>query len=488
MVNINTPHIINDYSSGMIDTGSVSESLLPRNCVIKAVNCLFDSPRGSITGRAGSTLIGNNLSTQIYGLSNFRDAGTGTNHRLLATNGSGITYYLSGATFTSTLAGDTTGLKTRFVTYLDVIARLNGTDAAKSWDGSAAWISGGGPLDVGNWPALTKFDTVFNSRVYTAGSSTYPSRLFYSSIPSSGLISWTSGNGYIDLNPDDGAGNLTGLVTNGTVLLAFKERSMYRWDGSSTFANKLISVGTPSQESVVAHNSGWVYFFGTGLGGVGIYRTTGGYPQLISRNITRWVNAIAGSAYANTAGYCDYDHYYLSVGSLTVDSQVYTNAWLVYTISLQAWHIENRATSFRLFTEYIDSSSNVTIVGGDTSGNVQTINSGTTDNSVPISAECELAHVLITTRARTKIIGHITAYSTLFQGLQALLKVDTGKYNMLGQIVDTEQKFTQIIGDAGMIRGKRFYPKIISTNSQTGFQFDGFELNEMVDEGWQSDI
>ena len=485
MQKLTTPFIFDDFSSGMIDAQSVSDSLLPRNAVRKAINCVFDSPRGALAGRLGSTVVGSNLTNTIRGLYNFRDAGTGSNHRLIVTDNGGITYYLNGATFTSTLSGDTAALKTRFVTFLDVVVRVNGTDTAKSWNGDTgtAWVTTGGPLDVANWPA-TSMATIFNSRVYAAGDSSNPDTLYYSSIPSAGAISWTSGNGSLQVNPNDGDNGITGLGTNGTVLLAFKRNSLYRWDGSSTFANKVISVGTSSHESIAAHDSGWVYFFGTGKNSVGVYRTTGGYPQKISRNIEQWMEAISSSSYDNVSAFCDDDHYYMSVGSVTVNGVTYSNAWFVYTISLQCWHIENRATAFRVFAPFINSSSAITIVGGDTSGNVQTINSGTTDNGTAISAECEFAPITFTTRGRTKSLSSVITYSPFYQGLGFFLKTDSRDFTEIGTITKPEQRFSLLAFQGGMFRGNRFFPKISVADSHTAWQFDGFEFPEVTDEGF----
>lgn len=481
MAKLTNPYIVDDFSSGMIDPISVSESLAPKNSVRKSVNAVFDSPRGSISGRLGSTLVGNNLSTQIKGLYNFRDAGAGTNHQLLATDNSGTTWYLNGASFSLALAGDTVALKTRFVTFLDRVARLNGTDGAKSWDGTGggAWLTTGGPLDVGNWPTGTSLANVFNSKIYTSGNASAPDTLYYSSIPSGGAISWTSGNGSLQVNPNDGDSGITALASTGTVELVFKLNSIYRWDGSSTFANRVIKIGTPSQETVAEHDSGFVYFLGLGKNTIGAYRTSGGYPQKLSLNIDRWFQAIAPSFYSSIAVFVDDDHFSLSVGAVTVDNQTYSNAWFVYTISMQTWHIENRATSFVVFATYKDTSGNLTTVGGDTSGNVQTINSGTTDNGTAISAEVDFNPIVFTTRARTKLVSRLTTYANFWQGLGFYIKTDTGDYKPLGEAKSTEHNFSSLD-----FKGKRIYPKMTVTDSNANWQFDGFEFSEVDDQGF----
>lgn len=477
---LDTPTITDDYSSGMMDPVAVSDSLMPRNAVRKSINAVFDIPRGSIVGRPGSTQLAS-VGTACLGLHNFRDAGGGNNHRLLATDNGGVTYYLNGSNFSSTLSGDTAGLQTRFVTFLDRVARINGTDGAKSWDGDTgtAWLSTGGPLDVNHWPSNTRFANVFNSKLYTAGSVTAPDTLYYSSIPSAGAISWVSGAGSLQVNPNDGSNGITGLITTGTVELIFKRNTLYRWDGSSTFANQVISVGCPRQEAMANHDSGFVYFFGLGKASVGAYRTSGGYPQKLSKNIERWFKAISPSYYDSVAAFCDDDHFYISVGTVTVDGSTYTNAWFVYTISMQVWHIESRATSFTVFTSYIDTTSALTTVGGNTAGSVETINSGTTDNGTPISADVELGRLPISTRARTKMLSTLTAYATYWKGINVFLRADNGEYKSLGQMKSAEQNFKSFT-----VRGKRIYPRITVINSHDAWQFDGFEINDVMDEGY----
>ena len=470
----------------MIDDKAVSDSLMPRNAVRKAINCVFDNPRGAVSSRLGSVRLGIDLGTTIAGITNFRDAGTGTNHQLLVTGDNGTTSYLNGSTFTSTLIGDTAGLKTRFVTYLDLVVRLNGTQGARSWDGdtAATWAAAGGALGVEGWPSGTRFAKVFNSRMYTAGATSAPDTLYYSSIPTDSAISWASGNGSLDVNPNDGESGITALETNGTVLLVFKYNSLYRWDGSATFANKVINVGTSSQESVALHDSGWVYFFGVGRGGVGAYRTTGGYPQKLSFNIDNWFQAIDGNAHQHVAGFCDDDHYYLSVGKVTVNNETYSNAVFVYSISAQTWHIEDRGNVFTVFSPFRDSNNELTIVGGDNNGNVHTMNSGTDDLGSPINAECEFAPLVFTTRARTKTIGRLTTYANNFTGVQVLMKTDEHDFDLIGEMKDTEQNFTGLTNKQHLFRGKRFFPKIVCNNASAGFEFSGWEFNEVSDESY----
>ena len=90
----------------------------------------------------------------------------------------------------------------------------------------------------------------------------------------------TSGAGFIEIEPDDGGGTITALSKVPGYLIIFKERSMKRWNGVSTFPDDLVNIGTPTQESVcLARNT--VFFFNER----GIYETNGGYPVLRSRPV-----------------------------------------------------------------------------------------------------------------------------------------------------------------------------------------------------------
>ena len=143
--------------------------------------------------------------------------------------------------------------------------------------------------------------------------------------------------------------------------------------------------------------------------------------------------------------------------------------------------LRNYADRFRVFSSYIDGNGNLTIVGGDTDGMVQTIDSGNTDNGSVINSECEFGPLYFTTRGRTKVINEFVSFATHFQGLKLYLQVDNGAYNLIGEIDETEKLFQNI----KKFRGKTFRFKITAVNSGTPFQLDGIEINDIDDEGYR---
>lgn len=474
MAQIQQPYIFGDATNGILDDKSVADNLMPKNAVRFAVNCIFDYPRGAVSQREGTTVLGSAFASQVLGLHNLRSSTTGYN-QLIAVYGNSVYYYdTATSTWASTTSVSTSGLKARFLTYLDNAVILNGTDSPKCWTGTGGWSSSGGDLDIGNFP-VGKYADILNTRIYTVGVSSAPDTVYCSSLESGGAISWSSGTKNFRVYPNDGKGNITGLKSNGKIMLIFKERGIYRYDDYQL--DFLAPVGTPSYESIVSDDNGITYFFGQSAGGVGFYMTSGALPQKISRMITMIVEAISPSYYTNVAGFTDGQSVYWSIGSVTLDGITYSNAWVVWNIADKSWEFRNYADRYTVFSPYITTTGALTIVGGDTDGNVQTIDSGNTDNSTPIEAMCDWGSTIFTTRGRTKVVNEVVTLAKNYQGLSFLLKVDDGEYEKIGSI-DRAEKVHSL-----KMRGNKFYFRISSVNSGTPFQFDGFECWDVTDEG-----
>lgn len=469
---------IDDFSSAVLDDASVSASLLPRNAVRHAVNVVFDSPRGAIAGRLGTTVLGDQAGgsgADVLGLYNHRSS-TAAYCQLLAASSTTVDYF-TGSVWTAKFTGLTTSLKTRFITYLDVVAVLNGTDAVKTWTGntSDAVVTTGGPLDVANFP-VTKVAVILKSRVLAIGNSTNPCRVYESSLPSAGAVSWTSGNRNVDVEINDGAGSLTSVTSNGFVSILFKERAMYRYDGDSL--QKISCVGTTCHESVITDSEGVTYFFGQGSNNVGFYATTGGYPKKISRPIQKWVDAISGSFYASVAAETDGKSIGWSVGSVVIEGTTYTNAWLVYNISDRSWSCRNYADRFMVFSQYIDSSGDIWTVGGDTDGYVQKIDVGNTDNGTAIASEVEFGDMFFQGRGRLKRIPQLIGHARNMQGLTLKMRVD-GVIKNVGGMKSPDTRFNSLD-----LEGRRFNLMLSCSNSNEPFIFEGITIPDVEDKGY----
>lgn len=381
------PQFKKDFSGGMLT--NLNETLVPQNSVRLGMNVRFDEELGSVVSRLGTSIVGSQLvsGNSVLGLHDFRDS-VGTNHALLATiNAAGgatsVVYKVGTGTIRT---GLTASKKMRFLTFLDSVLMLNGADAEASYDGATV-ITTGGAFDLANIPSSNTVSLCreFLDRVYLAGDTANPDRLYYSSTPTAGAISWTSGNGNVDIEREDGGGGITALAKVPNYLLVFKERSLKRFTQVSANPESLVNIGTPSQESVV-EAAGLCAFFSGANYARGFYLTDGGRPVPIShdrvKNIKKWVDAIPQASESSIAGYATEREFAWSIGDVTVDGIAYTNVVVRWNRILDQWNVDAYPTQLYVFSPYVNSGVN-SIVGGDDNGNVITLNAAATYTDYP---------------------------------------------------------------------------------------------------------
>lgn len=458
--------LLQDTSSGVIT--KVSDKLSPQNSVSHGLNVVFDEEYGYAKVRKGCTAVGNQIGgggSSVDGVYNYVDSQAGPDSQLIAVS-NGTIYYLNSGTWTSTLTGDTAGLKTRFETFLDEVVRVNGTDAPKSWSGSGAWRTTGGPLDLLHFPQ-GNLVRVYKDQVCVAGLSGDPDTLYISSVPSGGAISWTSDNRSITVNPEDNS-NITALGEIANLLIIFKDRAMYRWNNRSLEADVLTEVGCSSQESVCV-GAATMFFFND----KGVWATNGGEPIRISRRVQKWIDGMSASFYANVAGYADGEHAYFSIGDCTVDGRSFTNVVLRYTLETKEWTVFSYAYEFRCFTTYIDSNA-VKIVGGDDDGNVMQIESSSvTDNSNPVGFEIDTHDIDFGSKGIVKqITEKVMMYGVDHDNISLSVKIDDGDWIFLGSSNKIVDEF--LINQS--LSGHYFKFRVAGVSTNCRYTFKGIEL------------
>lgn len=368
----------------LLTPSAVSKTLMPLEAVQESLNFDFDVI-GCVRTRKGLTRLGNQIAagTNIVGLYEFRDSGSGSNSQIIAVNGT-VAYYLSGSTWTSKRTSLTSGAKARFTTFLDYVFMVNGNEATAIWDGAA----GNSFVTTGNAASapVGQFVENFRSRVWIAGNSTYPDRLYYSSLPSAvatPVITWdttVTGGQWFDISPSDGE-NITALKRSKSTLLVFKQNHIYRVASiNETEPDPKINVGTYSQESVVESDDGTYFHHSSGF-----YRYSDGGVKRISQPIQDIVENITLANYSNITGWLETDgnHICWSVGNVTYKGVTYNNLVVRYTISSQVWTHRSYPYQIRFSSRYNDGS-NLYMVVGDSDGNVLKVNTGNTDNGTNI--------------------------------------------------------------------------------------------------------
>jgi len=374
------PIRIEDLSGGM--NTKVIPHLTQKSEVKLALNCILDE-FGCLKKRLGYTQVGDQItaSADIIGLYYSKEVGK----HLAVADDDGATptnsdiYYNNSGTWTKAEEDWTAGVRTRFTDFVGYVFAFNGTDSTKSSSDGTSW----GTTNLTDAPTC-KYGIPFQQRLYMAGDSTYPDRVYYSSVPSATqTISWDTSNDYFDVNPDDGD-NITGFEKNSRHLLIFKHNGMYRWNGYSLESDRIIAVGSSSQESIKTQDN--VTYFANRYG---VYKYDGGYPTCISRKIQDWIDAIPAANLSTLTAETDQDHYYLSVGDVTVDSVDYTNVVLVYNIPLKAWTVWSLSDEPKWIAKY-ESSSAEYIGFGDDNGEIFRLNNGNGDDTTtPIEVQIE---------------------------------------------------------------------------------------------------
>ena len=458
--------------AGLLTESSVGENDYPMSACSESLNWQFDT-LGQATLRSGTTLVGNTLSGNMLGLYNFLDSGAGTNNQLIAVNGTTV-YYLSGSTWTSKRSV-TAGSKARFSTFLDYVFMVNGVDATAIWDGnpSNSFVTTGNAASA----PIGKFIENFRARMWIAGNSTYPDRLYFSSLPSAvttPIITWdtsvTTGQ-WIDISPSDGE-NITALHRTKSNLLVFKNNHIYTvYSIQQTDPDPKFNVGTYSAESVVETKNG-VYFHHP----TGFYRFNGDVQE-ISRPIIDIVNAVSLTNYSKVCGYLepDGDHICWSVGNVTYLGVTYTNMVVRYTISTQTWTHYQYPTQHLVSSMYNDGTTLFMLVGDD-SGNVLKIKTGNTDNGTPI--QYSLIHAWDNTDGSEATLKNLNTFLFMAKNMAGSKIQYQIQDDLIGNWSKSIGQFEQ--GNKGFsdkaIKNKKLRIRISGSSKGEPISYQGYEI------------
>jgi hypothetical protein len=392
-----SPFTIRDLRKGVIRKSILGNFLIPENSVSHSLNVNYDIQIGNAVVRSGTTLLGSAVASNKtpLGLSNFVGTGGSPNLMLAVYSGAANAsiYYYDTSWHTSGTTTLNNSAKNRFATLGGRVFRVSSGDAMTSSVDGNTWATTDCITTDSVIPTL-----VFRAkgRLLASGYSGFKDRVYFSSVidpNASPFITWStnpSTGDWIDINPDDG-GNITAFAETSNNVIVFKDTGMYRLDvvSKTTTTQNIFNIGAVSQEAVV-NCQGVIYFFS----GLDIRRTVGDYPEQISRlGVQDFIDAIPQSSWANIGAGTDGLNVYFSIGDVTLftnqDEQVtYNKVVLKFSPRDEAWSIHSYAQAYRFFSQF-KTSSGYTFVGADTAGNVQTLNSGQTDNTAPIFYELE---------------------------------------------------------------------------------------------------
>lgn len=273
---------------------------------------------GSWRVRQGYTQVGDTIETgkTIYGLHQFVDkAGTKTLYAVCNNAGdtAGQIKYLNGSTWTSLTATIPAYKNIEFADFINYTFMCGNGMATQSIAGGAA-----NPSTVTNVTGAPQalFPIVYKDRLYlinitNLGGTAYPSRFYWSSIPSGSplAITWDTANDYEAFAEDDGSG-IVGAVVAHDRLYLFKGDKFGFWD--NTQIRELYGVGCADHRTIKEYN-GVIYWMDKKGA---IWSFDGSSLQKLSKKVDDYTYfAVYNAAYGYVNARIDQNGYYLFVGN-----------------------------------------------------------------------------------------------------------------------------------------------------------------------------
>lgn len=463
---------------GMADESVLADSMMPKS-QLRLIRNMDTDALGYLKSRKGYERVGSAaVVSGKKGLGLHHHIGTNSALVAFSDNAGGTnaeSYWLNGSTWTNESLGFTAGEKIRTVSFLDYIFAVNGTDAPKSIDGDFSGSSWG-TTNLTSAPTSALIET-YKQQVFMGNTST--DEVDWSSIPTSGSITWPSENNFT-VNPNDGS-NLTALKRFANQLYVIKDDFTYRFNGRSIDADPVIFFGAPSQEAVTVSPAGAMYVY-DGRRNV-IVEYTGGYPTIISKPVRSFLQAIATSAYPEVLLWSDEDHVEAHIGDVTIDGKAFTNVSLRYTISTRSWVIRTYANEFSAQTIY-DDGSNIHQLTFTKSGDVVKMETGSDDLGTGIAYELETPWLTIgSSPSVNQKLGGFAAFADNARGMNVQYKSEfDGTWRTIGQLHGYINSFSGL-----NVSFHRIKFRFTGVTSASQAIFDGYEILIPIIEGIETD-
>jgi len=272
--------------------------------------------------------------------------------------------------------------------------------------------------NVTNMPGA-KYIRRYRDRLYIGNcditGTAYPYRVYFSSVPVAGSISWTVASDFIDVDYSE---EVTGLISAWDRLVIFTEFTTYFYDQSQR--KKVWDIGG-YHRTACGHGDS-IYF----VNNDGAWRSRGGQPENISGPVIDFFRA--GTASQMFSEIVDEEWWVYFGDSVKVNGVTYANVAGKFNIPTQTWVWREFADTMKTFAKYTASSKSHMWMGDD-SGDVHEKGKYTDatilkdDDGTPISSNFELAPFYIGNLSFKSNIAEITAYAERAMGVKLKARV-----------------------------------------------------------------
>lgn len=327
--------------------------------------------------------------------------------------------------------------------------------------------------------AQGKYILRYRSRVYVlncrSGGTDHPYRVYFSSTPSAGSITWTPATDFFDV--DEGE-DITGGIINWDRMLIFTLTSTYFYD--QTQAKQIWDYGCSNHRT--AKNFGAFTIWCTGDD---VVISTGGQPQPIGGEYKDFIQA--GNSLNYFAERID-NEYHLYIGTVTVKDTTYTNTVLTYNFGLDTWRLRELAHSITVFSKYLDTTTGKwRLHMGNADGGVydktkytDTLTSSPAivyaDAGSAINSRFEIT-INLGNMTIEKVANNLVAYANRAGGLKLKGRVvDRNQdilmpYQSIGELTQYVNSFQLDVGDGALLQIEG-----VQSGTTPYWSFYGFEL------------
>jgi hypothetical protein len=291
-------------------------------------------------------------------------------------------------------------------------------------------------------------DRLYVANAYYSGTA-YPFRVYFSSVPTAGAITWTPASDFLDV---DFGEQIMGLGENWDRLIAFTEHSAWMYDQSTW--KKSFAVGCANHRTIQSQGAYLIW-----CDYDGVWLSTGGQPQNIAGAVIDFIRN--GSPRNFFATIVD-EEYRLYVGTVTVNGVTYSNCELAFNIPTSTWRWREYYDNFTVYARYNKSGKMVQYMGVD-DGEVMEKGKHSdstlikTDDGQPIACNFELAPMHLGEMTSFKAIRKIIAYANKAQSLILKYRVldrnlrGLTPYMKLGELTKYINTFEISSGESGVI-------------------------------------
>lgn len=291
--------------------------------------------------------------------------------------------------------------------------------------------------------AQGKYIRRYRDRLYVAncffGGTAYPFRIYFSSVPVAGAITWTPASDLIDV---DFSEQITGISQNWDRLVIFTEFAAYLYDQENI--KKSWEIGCINHRSIQTYEG---YMFWASKDN--IWASTSGRPQAIANDIKELILQANPTVFRSAVVDREYSIY---LGATQANGIAYTHCLATYSIELGMWRWRELYDDIATLARYTNNSEDFLYLG-TTTGDVMVKSKYTdttqvfTDNTRPIVAHWRTRAFDLGNPSVIKAVTKIVTYSEVANGLHLSYRIfDKNRETLtefapIGQLENTIQEF-----------------------------------------------